>query len=409
MTVEVLSFGCRLNTYEGEVMRGHARTAGLSDTVIVNTCAVTAEAERQARQAIRRLGREKPDATIVVTGCAAQIDPAAWGAIPGVARVLGNVEKLDAAHWVPDAPSAVSDIMDARETAAHLVTEFAGRARAFVQVQQGCDHRCTFCVIPFGRGPSHSVPLGAILDQCRSLIASGYQEIVLTGVDITSYGADLPGRPPLGQIVRRLLALLPELPRLRLSSLDPCEIDEDLWRLIAEEPRLMPHLHLSIQAGSDLILKRMKRRHLRADVLAVARRARDLRPGIAFGADLIAGFPTETEAAFAETLALVEEADLTMLHVFPYSERAGTPAARMPTIPKAVRRERAGRLRAAGAAAASRFDATRMGRAVRVLAETETRGHCEHFRPVRLSAPAVPGAIVTATVTGADRDGLLAA
>jgi threonylcarbamoyladenosine tRNA methylthiotransferase MtaB len=409
MTVEVLSFGCRLNTYEGEVMRGHARTAGLSDTVIVNTCAVTAEAERQARQAIRRLGREKPDATIVVTGCAAQIDPAAWGAIPGVARVLGNVEKLDAAHWVPDAPSAVSDIMDARETAAHLVTEFAGRARAFVQVQQGCDHRCTFCVIPFGRGPSRSVPLGAILDQCRSLIASGYQEIVLTGVDITSYGADLPGRPPLGQIVRRLLALLPELPRLRLSSLDPCEIDEDLWRLIAEEPRLMPHLHLSIQAGSDLILKRMKRRHLRADVLAVARRARDLRPGIAFGADLIAGFPTETEAAFAETLALVEEADLTMLHVFPYSERAGTPAARMPTIPKAVRRERAGRLRAAGAAAASRFDATRMGRAVRVLAETETRGHCEHFRPVRLSAPAVPGAIVTATVTGADRDGLLAA
>ena len=409
MTIEVLSFGCRLNTYEGEVMRGHARTAGLSDTVIVNTCAVTAEAERQARQAIRRLGREKPDATIVVTGCAAQIDPAAWGAIPGVARVLGNAEKLEAIHWAPDAPSAVSDIMAARDTAAHLVTEFAGRARAFVQVQQGCDHRCTFCVIPFGRGPSRSVPLGAILDQCRSLIASGYQEIVLTGVDITSYGADLPGRPPLGQIVRRLLALLPELPRLRLSSLDPCEIDEDLWRLIAEEPRLMPHLHLSIQAGSDLILKRMKRRHLRADVLAVARRARDLRPGIAFGADLIAGFPTETEAAFADTLALVEEADLTMLHVFPYSEREGTPAARMPSVPKAVRRERAGRLRAAGALAASRFDATRLGRPVRVLAETEMRGHCEHFRPVRLSAPAVPGAIVTATVTGADDHGLLAA
>jgi threonylcarbamoyladenosine tRNA methylthiotransferase MtaB len=252
------------------------------------------------------------------------------------------------------------------------------------------------------------VPLGAILDQCRSLIASGYQEIVLTGVDITSYGADLPGRPPLGQIVRRLLALLPDLPRLRLSSLDPCEIDEDLWRLIAEEPRLMPHLHLSIQAGSDLILKRMKRRHLRADVLAVARRARSLRPGIAFGADLIAGFPTETEAAFAETLALVEEADLSMLHVFPYSERAGTPAARMPAVPKPVRRERAGRLRAAGLAAATRFDATRLGRSVRVLAETETRGHCEHFRPVRLSTPALPGAIVTATVTGADSHGLLA-
>ena len=408
MTIEVLSFGCRLNTYEGEVMRGHARSAGLSDTIIVNTCAVTAEAERQARQTIRRLSREKPEATIVVTGCAAQIDPGAWGALPGVARVLGNAEKLDAAHWAPGAPSAVSDIMLARETAAHLVTEFAGRARAFVQVQQGCDHRCTFCVIPFGRGPSRSVPLGAILDQCRSLIASGYREIVLTGVDITSYGGDLPGRPPLGQIVRRLLALLPELPRLRLSSLDPCEIDDDLWRLIAEEPRLMPHLHLSIQAGSDLILKRMKRRHLRADVLAVAQRARALRPGIAFGADLIAGFPTETEGAFAETLALVEEADLTMLHVFPYSERAGTPAARMPSVPKAVRRERAGRLRAAGVAAASRFDATRLGRSVSVLAETETRGHCEHFRPVRLASPAVPGAIVTATVTGTDRHGLLA-
>jgi threonylcarbamoyladenosine tRNA methylthiotransferase MtaB len=409
MTIEVLSFGCRLNTYEGEVMRGHARTAGLRDTIIVNTCAVTAEAERQARQAIRRLGREKPNAAIVVTGCAAQIDPRAWGAIPGVARVLGNAEKLDAAHWAPGAPSAVSDIMAARETAAHLVTEFAGRARAFVQVQQGCDHRCTFCVIPFGRGPSRSVPLGAIIDQCRSLMASGYQEIVLTGVDITSYGGDLPGRPPLGQIVRRLLALLPDLPRLRLSSLDPCEIDDDLWRLIAEEPRLMPHLHLSIQAGSDLILKRMKRRHLRADVLAVARRARDLRPGIAFGADLIAGFPTETEEAFAETLALVEEADLTMLHVFPYSERAGTPAARMPSVPRAVRRERAARLRVAGAAAAARFDATRVGRWVRVLVETETRGHCEHFRPVSLSAPAAPGAIVTAVVTGADTHGLIAA
>ena len=390
-------------------MRGHAQTAGLTKTVIVNTCAVTAEAERQARQTIRRIGREQPDATIVVTGCAAQIDPAAWGALPGVSRVLGNVEKLDAAHWVAGAPSAVSDIMTATETAAHLVTEFAGRARAFVQVQQGCDHRCTFCVIPFGRGPSRSVPMGAILAQCRSLIGSGYREIVLTGVDITSYGSDLPGQPPLGQMVRRLLALLPELPRLRLSSLDPCEIDADLWALIAEEPRLMPHLHLSIQAGSDLILKRMKRRHLRADVIAVARRARDLRPGIAFGADLIAGFPTETEEAFAETLALVEEADLTMLHVFPYSERAGTPAARMPSVPKALRKERAGRLRAAGTLAAARFDDRRIGQTVRVLAETETRGHCEHFRPVRLATEAVPGAIVTATVTGADALGLIAA
>lgn len=409
MTIDVLSFGCRLNTYEGEVMRGHAREAGLTETIIVNTCAVTAEAERQARQAIRKLSRERPDAAIVVTGCAAQIAPEAWGALPGVSRVLGNVEKLDAAHWQPGAPSAVSDIMAARETAAHLVTEFAGRARAFVQVQQGCDHRCTFCIIPFGRGPSRSVPLGAVLDQCCSLIASGYQEIVLTGVDITSYGHDLPGQPPLGQMVRRLLALLPDLPRLRLSSLDPCEIDEDLWRLIAEEPRLLPHLHLSIQAGSDLILKRMLRRHLRADVLAVTRRARDLRPGIAFGADLIAGFPTETEEAFAETLALVEEADLTMLHVFPYSERSGTPAARMPSVPKAVRRERAARLRAAGAAQEARFDAAHLGRSVRVLAETEMRGHSEHFRPVRLTNPAEPGRIVSAVVTGFDADGLCAA
>ncbi|MCB8883309.1 tRNA (N(6)-L-threonylcarbamoyladenosine(37)-C(2))-methylthiotransferase MtaB [Acidisoma cellulosilytica] len=409
MTVDVLSFGCRLNTYEGEVMRGHARDAGLADTIIVNTCAVTAEAERQARQAIRRLARERPEAKIVVTGCAAQIAPEAWGTLPGVSRVLGNAEKLDAAHWQPDSPSAVSDIMTAKETAAHLVTEFAGRARAFVQVQQGCDHRCTFCIIPFGRGPSRSVPLGAILDQCRSLIGSGYQEIVLTGVDITSYGHDLPGQPPLGQMVRRLLALLPELPRLRLSSLDPCEIDEDLWKLIADEPRLLPHLHLSIQAGSDLILKRMKRRHLRADVLAVTERARKLRPGIAFGADLIAGFPTETEESFAETLALVAEADLTMLHVFPYSERSGTPAARMPSVPKAVRKERAARLRAAGSAAEARFDALHLGQTVRVLAETETRGHSEHFRPVRLTVAAVPGQIVTATVTGCDADGLLAA
>src|SRR5580698_10238916 len=278
MSVEIVTFGCRLNTYESEVMRDLARDA--ADTVIVNTCAVTAEAERQARQAIRRIARERPGVHIAVTGCAAQIDPAAWAGLPGVHRVLGNAEKLLAESWLDGAGSAVGDIMTARETAAHLVTEFAGRARAFVQVQQGCDHRCTFCVIPFGRGPSRSVPLGAILDQCRSLIASGYQEIVLTGVDITSYGADLPGRPPLGQIVRRLLALLPDLPRLRLSSLDPCEIDDDLWRLIAEEPRLMPHLHLSLQAASDLILKRMRRRHSRSDALAVIARARSLRPGI---------------------------------------------------------------------------------------------------------------------------------
>ena len=336
MTLDILTFGCRLNTYESEVMRGHA--AGLEDTIIVNTCAVTAEAERQARQAIRRAHRERPEARIVVTGCAAQIHPEAWAGLPGVHRVLGNIEKLRPESWQADAGSAVSDIMAATETAAHLVTEFAGRARAFVQVQQGCDHRCTFCIIPFGRGPSRSVPIGAIVEQVRLLVASGYNEVVLTGVDITSYGPDLPGAPCLGQMVRRLLALVPELPRLRLSSLDPAAIDEDLWRLIADEPRLMPHLHLSLQAGSDLILKRMKRRHLTADARDVIARARRLRPGIAFGADLIAGFPTETEALFQETLDFVTETDLTYLHVFPYSERPDTPAARMPTVPKPARR-----------------------------------------------------------------------
>ena len=391
MTVDILTFGCRLNTYESEVMRGHA--AALDDTIIVNTCAVTAEAERQARQAIRRAHRLRPEARIVVTGCAAQIDPDAWAALPGVHRVLGNIEKLRPESWAPGAAGAVSDIMAATETAAHLVTEFAGRARAFVQVQQGCDHRCTFCIIPFGRGPSRSVPIGAIVQQVRALAAGGYNEVVLTGVDITSYGPDLPGAPSLGQMVRRLLALVPELARLRLSSLDPAAIDGDLWRLIGNEPRLMPHLHLSLQAGSDLILKRMKRRHLTADARAVIARARDLRPGIAFGADLIAGFPTETEALFAETLDFVAETELTFLHVFPYSERPDTPAARMPAVPKPVRRERAARLREAGGRSARRFFETQIDREILVLAETETGGHSEHFAPVRWLAPPVAGLI----------------
>jgi threonylcarbamoyladenosine tRNA methylthiotransferase MtaB len=405
MTVDVLTFGCRLNTYESEVMRGHA--AALTDTIIVNTCAVTSEAERQARQAIRRAHRERPNARIVVTGCAAQIAPAAWASLPGVTRVLGNAEKLDAASWATlDAPSAVSDIMQARETAPHLVTEFVGRARAFVEVQQGCDHRCTFCIIPFGRGPSRSVPMGAIVAQVRTLVAAGYNEVVLTGVDITSYGPDLPGAPTLGQMTRRLLALVPELPRLRLSSLDPNEIDPDLWRLIETEPRLMPHLHLSLQAGSDLILKRMKRRHSRADALSVIARARALRPGLAIGADLIAGFPTEDETLFAETLSMVEEADIQFLHVFPYSERPGTPAARMPAVAKPLRRERAARLREAGRAAAARFYATQIGHEASVLAETETGGHTEHFAPVRITAS--PGQMLRARVLAANADGLIA-
>ena len=404
MTLDILTFGCRLNTYESEVMRGHA--AGLADTIIVNTCAVTGEAERQARQAIRRAHRERPEARIVVTGCAAQIDPQLWAALPGVSRVLGNVEKLEAASWAPDAPSAVSDIMLARETAPHLVTDFVGRARAFVEVQQGCDHRCTFCIIPFGRGPSRSVPLGPIVTQIRGLVAAGYHEVVLTGVDIASYGPDLPGAPGLGQMVRRLLALVPELPRLRLSSLDPNGIDADLWRLIESEPRLMPHLHLSLQAGSDLILKRMKRRHSRADALAVIARARAARPGIAIGADLIAGFPTEDDALFAETLDFVAAADIAFVHVFPYSERPGTPAARMPAVPKPVRRERAARLRAAGGVAAARFYARQIGRHAAILAETEIRGHTEHFAPVRIAAR--PGEMLRGRITGADAHGLIA-
>jgi threonylcarbamoyladenosine tRNA methylthiotransferase MtaB len=415
VSIDILTFGCRLNAYESVVMR-ELGTRGapaapadmVVDTVIVNTCAVTAEAERQARQAIRRIAREQPATRIVVTGCAAQIDPAAWAALPNVHRILGNAEKLNPASWAPQAGSAVSDIMAARATAAHLVTEFAGRARAFVQVQQGCDHRCTFCIIPFARGPNRSVPIGAVVAQVRALVAAGFQEVVLTGVDITSYGPDLPGRPSLGQLVRRLLAQVPELPRLRLSSLDPAAIDPDLWRLIENEPRLMPHLHLSLQAGSDMILKRMKRRHLRAEALSLIERARMLRPGIAIGGDLIAGFPTETETLFAETLDFVEAAALPYLHIFPYSERPGTPAARMPAVPKPERRERAARLREAGRRTAASFFAAQIGRTVSVLTEGDGAGHSEHFAPVRLSAPVQSGRLIAALVTGAADDGLLA-
>jgi threonylcarbamoyladenosine tRNA methylthiotransferase MtaB len=405
MTADILTFGCRLNAYESEVMRG--LSAGATDTVIINTCAVTAEAERQARQAIRRVARERPEARIVVTGCAAQIDPAAWSALPNVERVLGNEDKLDPKNWLPAAGSSVSDVMSAREAAAHLVTDFAGRARAFVQVQQGCNHRCTFCIIPFGRGPNRSIPIGAIAGQVRTLVASGYQEVVLTGVDIASYGPDLPGAPSLGQMIRRLLLAVPELPRLRLSSIDPAAIDDDLWRLVAEEPRLMPHLHLSLQAGNDLILKRMRRRHLRTGAMAIIERLRALRPGIAIGADLIAGFPTETDAMFGDTLRFVQEAALPYLHVFPYSERPGTPAARMPSVPTAVRRDRAAALRQAGVAETNRFFTGQIGRTVSLLTEAERSGHSEHFAPVRLAQPSVPGRILRARVTGATHDALL--
>lgn len=405
--VQLLSFGCRLNTYESVAMRELALRAGHSGVILVNTCAVTAEAERQAAKAIRRAAREHPDRRILVTGCAAEIAPARWAALPGVARVIGNGEKLAPATWALEATPGAA----AEAPAPRPVTDFAGRARAFVQVQQGCDHRCTFCVIPQGRGASRSVPLGAIVGEVRGLARAGCGEVVLTGVDIASYGSDLPGRPRLGQMVRRLLALVPELPRLRLSSLDPAAIDDDLWRLLADEPRLMPHLHLSLQHGDGLILKRMKRRHTPEQALALAARARALRPGLALGADLIAGFPTETEAQFAASLALVERMGLHFLHVFPYSERPGTPAARMPQLPTALRRERAARLRQAGQAAALRFYQARLGQEETVLMEGPDRGHTEHFAPLRLrGGPAVRhGQLLRLRVTGADAEGLLAA
>jgi threonylcarbamoyladenosine tRNA methylthiotransferase MtaB len=408
-SLDVLTFGCRLNAYESEVMRGHARAAGLTDAVIVNTCAVTAEAERQARQAIRKARRLRPSAEIIVTGCAAQIDPASFAAMAEVTRVIGNGDKLKAASWsdLPEARVAVTDIMTVTETASHLTAGFDGKARAFIQVQNGCDHRCTFCIIPYGRGPARSVPMGAIVAETRRLVGQGFREIVMTGVDLTSYGPDLPGRPTLGQMTRRLLAAVPELERLRLSSLDPVEIDDDLWRLIAEEPRLMPHLHLSLQAGDDMILKRMKRRHGRADAIAVCDRARALRPGIALGADLIAGFPTETDAMFRNTLEMIGEAGLTWLHIFPYSARKGTPAARMPQVPMALRRARAAELRAAGERQAAAFLEQQIGHEIAVLIEQPGQGRSEHYAPVRLDPDAAVGTVVKARVDGATANSLL--
>jgi threonylcarbamoyladenosine tRNA methylthiotransferase MtaB len=405
---EIITFGCRLNTYESEVMREHARATGLTNTIIVNTCAVTAEAERQARQAIRRARRERPEARIIVTGCAAQISPDAYAAMPEVDRVLGNAEKLERRSFEPgdSEPVRVNDIMAARKTANHLIEGFDGRARAFIQVQNGCGHRCTFCVIPFGRGNSRSVPIGEIARQVQTLVARGFHEIVLSGVDIASYGPDLPGRPTLGQMVRRVLAAVPELARLRLSSLDPAAVDNDLLRLIAEEPRLMPHLHLSLQAGDDVILKRMKRRHSREQAVATAALLRRLRPNIVLGADLIAGFPTETEAMFANTLGLVEDCGLTYLHVFPYSPRPQTPAARMPQVPRWVAKERAARLRAAGRAALSGYLESENGGERSVLIERDGFGRTEYFTPVLVDG-ATPGSPLAVRITGRTGDKLV--
>ena len=401
--LEVITFGCRLNAYESEVARAQARAAGMTEGVIVNTCAVTAEAERQARQAIRRARRRNPQATIIATGCAVQLDPAGYAAMPEVDRVIGNQEKLTPAGYAPDAhpKAAVGDIMAVRETAGHLIAGYEGRARAFVQVQNGCDHRCTFCIIPFARGPSRSVPLGALVAEVRALVAGGHREVVLSGVDLGHYGTDLPGRPRLGEAVRRLLQAVPELPRLRLSSIDPVEIDPALERLFAEEPRLMPHLHLSVQAGDDMVLKRMKRRHTRADVLTLCERLRALRPGIVFGADLIAGFPTETQAMFENTRRLIDDAGLVWLHVFPYSPRPGTPAARMPQVPVPERRARAAALRAAGEGPRRRFLESRVGREAEVLLEKAESGRDECFAGVAFERPAgAPGALVQAHITG---------
>ncbi len=389
--LEVVNFGCRLNAYEGEIVRGHAAAAGLAEAVVVNTCAVTAEAVRQARQAIRRLRREKPGARIVVTGCAAQIDPAGFAAMPEVDHILGNEEKLKAASFAAiargdGARMAVGDIMQARIMRAAPAGAPAGHTRGFLQIQQGCDHRCTFCVIPLGRGNNRSLPPIEIVRQARAMADSGIAEIVLTGVDIGGYGGDLPGTPSLGELARDLLREIPGLARLRLSSLDPVEADETLWRLIAEEPRLMPHLHLSLQSGDDLILKRMKRRHSRAEAIAFCARARTLRPEMVFGADLIAGFPTEEEAMFENSLRLIDDCGLSFLHVFAYSARPGTPAARMPQLPAGVRRERAARLRLAGEEARARLHERLIGSTQRVLVEMGGRGHAENFAEVEIDS-----------------------
>jgi len=404
--VDVVTFGCRLNAYESEVIRTRAAEDGLSDAVVFNTCAVTGEAVRQARQAIRKARRERPGARLIVTGCAAQIDPQAFADMAEVDLVLGNAEKSQAGAYAPSPPEAprvrVNDIMSVRETAGHLVDGLKDRARAYVEVQNGCDHRCTFCVIPYGRGNSRSAPAGEVVEQVRRLAAQGFQEVVLTGVDVTSWGADLPGQPTLGQLVARILKLVPELPRLRLSSIDAAEIDADLLRALAEEPRLMPYLHLSLQAGDDLILKRMKRRHSRADALRLVAQVRAVRADTTFGADLIAGFPTESDEAFENTLRLVEEAGLAFLHVFPFSPRPGTPAARMPQLPKAVVKARAARLRDAGEAALARHLEAQSGRTLSGLVERQGVARAEDFTEVAFEGAAEPGTVVALKVVGHD-------
>jgi len=407
------TLGCRLNAYETEAMKELSRQAGLEGAVVVNTCAVTAEAVRKARQEIRKLRRDHPDAPIIVTGCAAQTEPETFAAMSEVTQVIGNTEKMQPETWQrmakgPDFIGAtekvlVDDIMSVTETASHLIDGFGTRSRAYVQVQNGCDHRCTFCIIPYGRGNSRSVPAGVVVDQIKRLVDKGYNEVVLTGVDLTSWGADLPASPKLGDLVMRILKLVPDLPRLRISSIDSIEVDENLMQAIATEPRLMPHLHLSLQHGDDLILKRMKRRHLRDDAIRFTEEARKLRPQMTFGADIIAGFPTETEAHFENSLKLVTECDLTWLHVFPYSKREGTPAAKIPSqVNGNVIKERAARLRTVGEAQVTRHLSEQIGRQHSILMENPHMGRTEQFTEVRFATPQTEGALVQALITGSD-------
>ena len=415
MSVDVMTFGCRLNIVESEAMKNQAQAAGHTNLMIVNTCAVTAEATRQARQAIRRLKRERPDLDILVTGCAAQIDPAMFGMMPEVKQVIGNHEKSKADTWIRLADPThqaerieVTDIMEIRETAEHLLDGFEGRTRAFVQIQNGCDHRCTFCIIPYGRGPSRSVPMGAIVEQIKKLVDRGYREVVLTGVDMTSWGADLPATPKLGHLVKAILKHNADLPRLRLSSIDSIEADPDLIEAIAGDKRVMPHLHLSLQAGDNVILKRMKRRHLREDSIAFCSDLKKSRPDIVFGADLIAGFPTETDDMFAQSLDLIDACDLTYLHIFPFSPREGTPAAKMPQLPKTIVRERARLLREKGQERLNAFLSKQIGKEHRILIEKELLGRAENFAPVRFATPQQQGQIVTARITGTTDQELIA-
>jgi len=423
MSVEIVTFGCRLNAFESEVMAQHADQAGLTDTIVINSCAVTNEAVAQARQSIRRIKRQNPLRRIVVTGCAAQTEAARFAEMPEVDRVIGNHEKMQQAAWratrqafatrldvdaTIEGKMAVADIMAVREMAPHLAAGFQrGLPRVFVQIQNGCDHRCTFCIIPFGRGNSRSLPVAAVIEQARAVLERGHREIVLTGVDLTSYGADLPSAPKLGALIKQLLRELPDLRRLRLSSIDQVEVDRDLFDVIANDDRLMPHLHLSLQAGDDLILKRMKRRHMRQDAIDFCAQVRRLRPDIAFGADIIAGFPTESEEMFVRSLALVEECDLTFLHVFPFSPRPGTPAARMPRVDGREIKERARRLRAAGEHALQKRLAWEIGATREVLIESDSAGRTEHYLPVAISGE-TPGAVRRLTMAGHDGARLLA-